>query len=105
MQESEFYKNAFEDPVFRREKLEELRYFKKGEAWFIGLSATGFFAHTLYAGLRVGDWEAGVGWLVIASISCAGYAATAARAGALEAIEEREGSSGVGATASNRPMT
>ena len=90
MQDSEFYKNAFEDPAFRREKLEELRYFKKVEVWFIGLSVTGFLAHTLDAGLRVGEWAAGAGWLVAALISCAGYAATSARAGALEAIEERE---------------
>jgi len=87
MKTSEFYKRAFHDAVFRRAKLEDLRYVKvvgAGLLWFCGgLGA----AYSLYAGLREGRWDAGFGLFLVAALSASTYSTCANQIAALEAFE------------------
>ena len=87
MKNSTFYQAAFEDTGFRRQQIEDLRYFKKVEVGFLAMSLMGFAIHTIYFGVNEGRWDTGGTWLLIASVSCLGYCVTAERLTALRAID------------------
>jgi hypothetical protein len=89
MKESEFYHTAFENSAFRREKLEELRYFKKVGAGLLVFVSVCFVAHAVYAGLKDGSWDGAMGWLAALMMVGGAFSVCSTRVAALEAIEER----------------
>ena len=86
MKEIEFYQRAATDAAFRHAKLEELRYFKHvgaGLTWFCVILGTAF---SVYSGLTAGDWDKGVGLVMVAALCASTRAMCAARMAALQAL-------------------
>jgi hypothetical protein len=88
MKAAVYYRRAFDDARFRREQLDELRYFKKVEIGMLIVAGAGFVLHTLYFGLAEQKWDTGGWWLVMFLLSGASYVACATSLAALEAIDE-----------------
>jgi hypothetical protein len=89
MKQSEIFTRAFTEHEFRREKLSELRYFRSVGIGLLILSSVCCVAHTLYAGMGKGNWEAGMTWLTPLAITAGAYSVCSARLAALEAIDEK----------------
>ncbi|MFA5264988.1 MAG: hypothetical protein WC378_14285 [Opitutaceae bacterium] len=89
MKISEFFERAFKDATYRREKLEELRYFKKVcIAVFCIITAAAVFV-TVYTSLNGERWNAYIyRWLVFIVLCGWSYSTCVTRIAALKAIEK-----------------
>ena len=88
MKESEFYLRAFEDAAYRQAKLADLRYAKGVGAGLLWFCLSVGVICWLYAGLREGRWDAGIGLFGTSAFPAFGYATSASKIAALEAFEK-----------------
>ncbi len=87
MKSPEFYRRAREDAAFRREKLEELRYFRNVGAGLIGFCLVFAAGFSTYTGVSEGRWDSGAGLVLVAALAACSYSNCATRIAALEAFE------------------
>ncbi len=87
MKQSEFYRRAASDPAFRRQALDDLRYFKQvglGLTCFCGAIAFGIF---LYSGWTHREWNRGGEMLFVAALTGSTWLLFRRRMSALEALD------------------